>query len=234
MLSNSLMKPFRSTLTAILAVLSFHLVAAEPVSYDDPWENMNRAVFDFNDALDTFTLKPVAKGYNYITPKPVQNMVGNFFSNLGEVRNAANAGLQLKPKEAFTSLSRLVINSTIGMLGLIDVASPLGLEKEYNDFGMTFAHWGAPSGPYVVLPLLGSSTVRDGLGRIPDVYTNPITYHRPERDRWIAWGISSIDTRAKLLGPEELIVGDRYTFIRDSYLQRREFLITGEQPEDDF
>ncbi|OED47512.1 hypothetical protein ACH42_02900 [Endozoicomonas sp. (ex Bugula neritina AB1)] len=231
---NSLTKITHLIMAVTLMILSLQLSAADPVSYDDPWEDVNRAVFDFNDALDTFTLKPIAKGYNYITPKPVQSMVGNFFSNLGEVRNAANAGLQLKPKEAFTSLSRLAINSTIGMLGLIDVASPMGIEQKYNDFGLTFAHWGAPSGPYVVLPLLGSSTLRDGLGRLPDTYSNPITYHEPERDRWIAWGLGLVNTRAKLLGAEELIVGDRYTFIRDTYLQRREFLITGEQPEDDF
>ena len=228
------MKSFHSTVAVTLALFSMQISAVAPVSYDDPWEGVNRAIFEFNDALDSYALKPVARGYDFITPKPVQGMVGNFFENLGEVRNAANAGLQLKGGDALVSLSRLMINSTIGMLGLIDVASPLGLEQRYSDFGLTFAHWGAPSGPYVVLPLLGPSTVRDGLGRFPDTYANPITGHESKRDRWIAAGVYTIDTRARLLDAEELIVGDRYTFIRDTYLQRREFLITGELPEDDF
>ena len=234
-MNNSLVSFFRSTIALILTAFCLQVQAA-PVDYSDPWEGMNRAVFGFNDALDTVALKPIAKGYDFITPKPVQNLVGNFFSNLGEIRNGANAGLQLKGKDTLISFSRLLINSTIGMLGLIDVATPLGLEQKYNDFGLTFAHWGASSGPYVVLPLLGPSTIRDGIGRIPDTFADPLTYHTPERERWMATGIDTIDTRAKLLGPEELIVGDRYNFIRKSYLNRREYLITGEypQPEDDF
>ena len=229
------MKFVHSTFVLILVMMSsLQLNAAEPVSYEDSWEGMNRAIFGFNDMLDTVAFKPVAKGYKFVLPKPVRGLVGNFFDNLGEVRNAANASFQLKGTDTVVSLSRLVINSTIGMLGLIDVATPLGLEQRYNDFGLTFAHWGAPSGPYVVLPLLGPSTVRDGLGIIPDAYTNPVTYHKSERDRWIAKGLDLVDTRAQLLGVEELILGDRYTFVRDTYLQRREFLITGEQPEDDF
>ncbi len=225
---------YYSTFALVMAFGSLQVNAAEPVSHDDPWESVNRAIFTFNDTVDTYTLKPLAKGYNAITPKPVQDLIGNFFSNLGEIRNTANAGLQLKGKDTFISISRFLINSSIGMLGLVDVATPLGLEERYNDFGLTFAHWGAPSGPYVVLPLLGPATVRDGLGRIPGIYTDPVTYQNPERDRWITRGIDLVNVRARLLGAEELIVGDRYTFIRDTYLQRREFLITGEQPEDDF
>ena len=228
------MKSVRATIAMLLTAFSLQLSAADPVSYDDPWEGMNRAVFGFNHALDTYALKPVAQGYDFLTPKPVQSLVGNFFNNLGEVRNAANAGLQLKGKDLLTSLGRLIINSTIGMLGLVDVASPLGLEQRYNDFGLTFAHWGSPSGPFVMLPIFGPSTIRDGLGMIPGIYANPITYHEPERDRRIATGVFAINKRAQLLGPEELIVGDHYTFLRDTYLQRREFQVTGEQPEDDF
>ena len=125
-LSCSLMKFVRATIAILVMAFSLQLSAADPVSYDDPWEGMNRAIFGFNHTLDTYALKPVAKGYDFVTPKPVQNLVGNFFDNLGEVRNAANAGLQLNGKDALVSLGRLVINSTIGMLGLIDVASPLG------------------------------------------------------------------------------------------------------------
>lgn len=224
----------RTVAVMLLLVAPVQLFASSPVSYDDPWEGMNRRVFQFNDWVDTYTLKPVAKGYDFVTPKPVQGLIGNFFSNLGEVRNAASAGLQLKGKDALVSTGRLLINSTIGMLGLIDVATPLGLEQRYSDFGLAFASWGAPSGPYVVLPFLGPYTARSGIGLVPDMYTNPLSYHDQERERLIARGVDIINTRARLLDAEELIVGDRYTFIKDSYLQRRAFLITGEQPEDDF
>ncbi len=230
----SLLASTRSIAIVLLSTFILQVQANEPVSYEDPWEDMNRTVFGFNDWIDRNALKPVAKGYNYITPQPVQNLVSNFFDNLGEVRNTANATLQLKVGDAFTSTGRFLINSTIGMLGLIDVATPLGLEEKYQDFGLTLARWGTPSGPYIVLPLLGSYTVRSGLGLFPDSYTNPVSYHEPEKERLIAKGIDLINLRSSLLDAEELIVGDRYTFLRDTYLQRREFLITGEQPEDDF
>ena len=195
---------------------------------------MNRAIFSFNDTLDSYALKPIAKGYNAVTPKPVQGLVTNFFNNLGEARNTLNALLQFKGTQALTSLSRLVINSTVGMLGLVDVASPLGIEQKYEDFGLTLAQWGVPSGPYLVIPFLGPRTLRGGAGIFPDTYVSPIYHVEPDRDQWIAYGIDIINTRSALLDAEDLIMGDRYTFIRDAYLQRREYLITGQVPEDDF
>lgn len=224
----------RSVLVILLIFGSIPLYSAETVSRNDPLEGMNRTIFSFNHFIDTYALKPVARGYDFVTPKPVQNLVSNFFNNLGETRNVANAVLQLKGGDFFTSLSRFIVNSTMGMLGLVDVATPIGLEQKYNDFGMTFAHWGIPSGPYIVLPLFGPSTPRASIGMIPNYYTHALTYHDPERQRWIAQGVNLVNTRTQLLSAEELIIGDRYTFIRDSYLQRRNFLITGEQPEDDF
>lgn len=224
----------KAVTTLTLICLATVASASSVVSYDDPWENTNRAIFSFNDKLDTYALKPVAKGYNAVTPKPIQQLVTNFFENLGEIRNTANALLQFKGKEALASISRFGINSTIGMLGLVDVATPLGIERKYEDFGLTMAHWGSPSGPYVVLPLFGPRTVRSGLGSLPDMYLNPQQYIEPERDQWIARGTSIVNTRSSLLGSEELIVGDRYSFIRDAYLQRREYMITGQLPEDDF
>ncbi|KEQ18617.1 hypothetical protein GZ78_00290 [Endozoicomonas numazuensis] len=207
---------------------------ASVVTYDDPWEKANRAVFSFNDTLDTYALKPVAKGYNTVTPKPIQQLVSNFFSNLGELRNAANALLQFKSTEALASVGRFGINSTLGMLGMVDVATPLGIEQKYEDFGLTLAHWGTPSGPYVVLPLLGSRTLRSGIGTLPDSMMNLQGEIQPERDQWTARGVDIINTRSSLLSSEDLIAGDRYSFIRDAYLQRREYLITGQLPEDDF
>ena len=219
---------------AALLFTSSVTMAADAVSYNDPLEGWNRKVFAFNDTLDTYALKPIAKSYHFITPKPVQSMVGNFFSNLGEFRNIAGNGLQLKGTDTLVSTGRLLINSTIGILGLIDVASHVGLQKHYSDFGLVFAHWGVPSGPYLMLPLFGPSTTRSGFGLVPDRMTNPVTYHDPKHERYVLTGINTVNRRAQLLDAEDLIVGDRYTFIRDTYLQRREFLITGELPEDDF
>lgn len=219
------------TMLILLPVLSF---GGTPISYDDPLERWNRVVFRFNDTLDTYALKPVARTYDLLTPKPAQTLISNFFSNLGEFRNIASAGIQFKGQDVLVSSGRLIINSTVGILGLIDVATPMGLDKRYNDFGLAFARWGSPSGPYLVLPMLGPNTLRSGVGLIPDAFVNPITYHESESDRWIASGINIINRRAQLIDAEELILGDRYIFIRDSYLQRREYLITGQLPEDDF
>lgn len=225
----------RQPLLAILLltglVSSAH--AAKGVSFEDPWENVNRSIFGFNDWLDTYALKPVAKGYDTVTPKPVQQLVTNFFSNLGEIRNAANALLQLNGRDALVSFSRFGINSTIGMLGTLDVASPLGIDRRYQDFGLTLAHWNVSSGPYVVLPLLGPKTVRSGIGTLPDSLANPKLMVEPTNARVLAYGVEAVNTRAALLSTEELIIGDRYTFIRDAYLQRRNYIITGELPEDD-
>ena len=236
---NSPSKCVYSCLTRFLAVLTLstflsNAYAAKGVSFDDPWEDFNRAIFTFNDWLDTYALKPVAKGYDYITPKPIQQFVTNFFSNLGEIRNAANAVLQLKPVDTFASIGRFGLNSTVGMLGMLDVATPLGIEQRYHDFGLTLANWNVPSGPYVVLPFLGPRTVRSGIGLVPDSMLSPKQQVEPERDRLIAHGIDIINIRANLLSSDDLIVGDRYTFIRDAYLQRRNYIITGELPEDDF
>lgn len=225
---------FRPLLLVLLLMFSLVAKGSDVVSHDDPLEGMNRTVFSFNEFLDTYALKPVAKGYDFIAPKPVKNLASNFFNNLGEVRNTANATLQFRPDEALISLGRLVINSTLGMLGLVDVAGPIGLEQRYNDFGMTMARWGLPSGPYLVLPFFGPSTLRAGVGRVPDFFADPLTYYEPKENAWIARGVNIINSRSQLLSAEELIVGDKYTFLRDSYLQRRAFLITGEQPEDDF
>ena len=207
---------------------------AEVVSYDDPWEGLNRSVFKFNDTLDTYALKPLAKGYDKVTPKPVQGLVTNFFSNLGEIRNAVNSLLQFKLGDTATSLGRFGLNSTVGMLGLVDVATPVGLEAKYQDFGLTLANWGAPSGPYVVLPVFGPKTLRSGLGLYPDSFVDPQNYIAPDQDKLTSKGIDLVNTRTILLGSEELVVGDRYSFIRDAYLQRREYLITGELPGDGF
>ncbi len=218
----------------IMAMVLAAPAIAAPVSYDDPLEGLNRKIFVFNDVLDTYALKPVAQAYHDVAPEPLQSMVDNFFENLGEFRNIASYGLQLKGDDALVSTGRLLINTTFGILGLIDVATPLGLDRRYSDFGLVFAHWGIPSGPYLVLPFLGPATLRSTVGLLPNAYISPVTYYDDNTNRLLIGAADVVNRRAQLLNAEELIIGERYTFIRDSYLQRREFLITNQQPEDDF
>lgn len=201
---------------------------------DDPWEGVNRAIFRFNDTLDTYTLKPIAQGYQFIAPQFVEDGVHNFFNNIGDVGNLANNVLQLKPADAGVDSARLIFNTTFGLLGFIDVGTRMGLQRNDEDFGQTLGHWGVGSGPYVVLPLFGPSTVRDALARYPDTYTSPYRYidHVPTRNT--ALGVNLIDTRASLLSAERMVTGDRYTFIRNAYLQNREFKVKDGQVEDDF
>lgn len=201
----------------------------------DPWEGFNRGVYSFNDTLDRYALKPVAQGYDYITPTPVQEGVGNFFSNLGEIGNSFNSLLQWKLTNAGTSVGRLLINTTLGLGGFLDPATRMGIEKHDEDFGQTLATWGVGSGPYLVLPFLGPSTVRDTAGLPVDWYTDPVTYVDHDVTRWSIRFIDLVQTRASLLGQEKLIQGDRYSFIRDAYLQRRAFLINdGRSGKDPF
>jgi phospholipid-binding lipoprotein MlaA len=193
----------------------------------DPWERFNRQVFAFNDGFDRFVLKPAAKGYAAVLPHAFRLCISNAFSNVGEIRNAVNDILQVKPVGAGTDTGRLAINTTLGMFGCFDVATKMGLERRNEDFGLTFARWGAGTGPYLVLPILGPSDVRDGIGLVPDLYTNPVSYVHPVYDRYIYSVGSVIDTRANLLDATDLIdrtALDRYQFTRDAYLQRRRSL----------
>lgn len=210
-------------------------VAGEEPHPDDPWEGFNRGVFVFNEAIDRAVLKPVARGYDTITPEPVQTGVGNFFSNLGEIRTSLNSLLQGKPTNAGLSTSRFLINSTVGIAGLWDFATPMGITADEEDFGQTLGVWGVDEGPYLVLPLLGPSTVRDASGLPVDAYTYPLTYIDDETVRLGLTALRIIDVRAGFLEQEELIRGDRYAFIRDTYLQRRRFEVSdGELGDDPF
>lgn len=210
-------------------------VAVEERHPDDPWEGFNRRVFVFNEAIDRAVLKPVARGYRTITPQPVQTGVGNFFSNLGELRTALNSLLQGKPANAGLSTSRFLINTTVGIAGLWDFATPMGVTADEEDFGQTLGVWGVGEGPYLVLPLLGPSTVRDTSGLPVDAYTYPLTYVEDDTVRYGLTALRIVDVRAGFLEQEELIRGDRYVFIRDAYLQRRRFEVTdGELGDDPF
>jgi phospholipid-binding lipoprotein MlaA len=201
----------------------------------DPYEGFNRTMYRFNNGIDTVLFKPIAKGYKFVAPGFVESGVNNFFSNLSEVRNLFNAGLQGKGGKALHYSGRLLVNSTLGLLGFIDVAQYMGLEKsDGEDFGQTLASWGAGSGPYLVLPFLGPTTIRDGLGIPVDAYTDPINYVEHDRTRNELTLTKLVDMRSGLLDAEKLITGDKYVFIRDAYLQRREFLINDGKVQDNF
>lgn len=202
---------------------------------NDPWESVNRPIYVFNDALDSYVLRPVAKGYTVITPDPVETGVSNFFSNLTEVRNILNDVLQWKWKQAANDTGRLLVNSTVGIGGILDVAKHMNLPKsEGEDFGQTLGAWGLGTGPYLVLPFFGPSNLRDGSGMPVDWYSDPSTYidHVPTRNTERLLDI--INTRAELLNAENFMSGDRYVFMREAYLQRRNYLVEDGEVEDDF
>ncbi|WP_280540049.1 VacJ family lipoprotein [Chromohalobacter sp. 11-W] len=202
---------------------------------DDPWEGYNRKVFAFNDTLDRYALKPIAQGYDYVTPEPVQSGVGNFFSNLGEIGTTVNSVLQWKWGNAGVASGRFVVNSILGIGGILDPASRMGLVEREEDFGQTLATWGVGEGPYVVLPVLGGRTLRHTSGLPVDWYTDPVTYVEEDSVRYGLRFVDLIDTRAGLLDREELISGDRYSFIRDAYLQNRRYEVNdGETGKDPF
>lgn len=190
----------------------------------DPLEGMNRATFAFNDAVDRAVLKPVAKGYRFLTPEFARAGVNNAFANVGDVSVAVNNLLQGKAGDAVSDLGRIVVNSTLGILGLFDVASPMGLEKHNEDFGQTLGRWGVGSGPYLVVPFMGPSTIRDALGRPVDGYAGYYRYvhHVPTRN--VLLGAELIAVRESLLNASQSLEEaslDRYQFLRDAYLQRR-------------
>jgi phospholipid-binding lipoprotein MlaA len=195
----------------------------------DPWQAANKPIFAMNDAIDSVLFKPLAKGYNAITPKPIQAGVTNFFSNLNEIDNAINNLFQGKPKQFATSIGRLTVNSTIGIAGIFDVASYMGLTHAPEDFGQTMGAFGAGSGPYIILPLLGSSSVRDIPGRVLSIYLNPLAWLDDVSFRNIMVGVNAVDTRSNLLAKEDIaseISKDKYSLYRDAYLEEREFQIS--------
>lgn len=208
-------------------------VAAQAAE-EDPWEGVNRVIFTFNDTLDTYALKPLAQGYQFITPQFLEDGIHNMFNNIGDVRNFANDVLQAKPHAAGVDTARLLLNTTLGVAGFFDVGTKMGLQRNDEDFGQTLGYWGVPSGPYVMLPLLGPSTVRDGIAKYPDTYDAPYRYMNDISARNTIQAVDIVDTRASLLSSEKLITGDKYTFIRNAYLQNREFKVKDGKVKDDF
>lgn len=212
-----------------------HLTTYDP---KDPLQAYNRVMFAFNERADQYALKPVAKAYRFITPKPVQFVVGNFFSNLGDLWTGFNNLLQGKGKAAASDTARFFVNSTLGFLGFADVATEMGLEKHNEDLGQTLGWWGVPSGPYFVIPLLGPSTIRDATSRLVDAYGQPYMWQDGhEALKWSLWTVDKVHTRASLLDAEGALNDaalDKYTLMRDGWLaRRRNQVYDGDPPDED-
>lgn len=209
---------------ALIAAASLLGGCATAGNPQDPIEGFNRAVFAFNDTVDKAVLKPVAKGYDEVVPVPAKTGVSNFFGNIADVFIGVNNLLQGKVGEATSDIGRVLVNSTIGILGFIDFASDFGLEKHAEDFGQTFGRWGAPPGAYVMVPFWGPRDVRDTAGLVLDVMADPVGDMHNVAARNTLIGTRVISDRAALLPAEKVIEEaalDKYSYIRDAYLQRR-------------
>lgn len=199
----------------------------------DPFERTNRATFAFNEALDRRVAKPIAQGYRRVTPDAVETGVSNFFSNAAYPTVLVNNLLQGKLKDALNDTGRLLLNTTLGLGGLLDPASAAGLARNDEDFGQTLGRWGVPGGPYVMLPLLGPYTLRDGFGSLADEFTEPRQYLSDDSTRLSLWAAVQLEKRARLLDADALLAqaGDRYVLVRSAYLQRREYqVLDGDVP----
>jgi phospholipid-binding lipoprotein MlaA len=230
--------------TLILALLTLLLqgcagirpsgVAADP---RDPWEGMNRRVYAFNDSVDRAVIRPVALAYDRVTPSPVRAGVRNFLGNLGDVWTAANAGLQLKGRAASESFMRVVINSTLGLYGLLDIASEAGLPKYKEDFGQTLGYWGVKPGPYVVLPLMEPGTLRDTAALLLDMQAKPGQFFNDSGMRTGLTVLGLTEKRAGLMLASDAVQQaalDPYSFVRDAWLQKRENEVYDGNPPSDF
>tara|TARA_B100001250_G_scaffold196569_1_gene168868 strand:- start:64 stop:762 length:699 start_codon:yes stop_codon:yes gene_type:complete len=217
-----------------LLIFIFYISDISAKEINDPYENLNRKTYEFNENLDDKIAKPIAEFYSKFPP-PIKNGVTNFFNNLEEVDTFINQLLQGKPKESLNDLTRFIINSTIGLAGFIDVASKIGLERHEEDFGQTLGVWGVGQGPYIMLPVLGPSTLRDTFSRPVSSFLS-VTFHMTETDVNIALkSIDAIETRERLLEVESLLSGDKYSFVKDAYIQSIYYEVKdGIDVEDDF
>jgi phospholipid-binding lipoprotein MlaA len=199
----------------------------------DPLEPWNRAVYQFNDDVDHVLATPVARVYRNVLPVGIRDRVRNFFANIADPFIGVNNVLQGKIEDGFLDGMRFVVNSTIGLFGIHDVATDMGLEKHNEDFGQTFGRWGVGPGPYLVLPIFGSSDLRDGVGFVVDIYADPLTNVRPHDVQYLLYGLRFTQTRTDLLEASRILEEaalDKYTFQRDAYLQRRRSLVYDGRP----
>jgi len=221
----------RISTLAMVAALSGCATSNNP---NDPLEGFNRAMFSFNDTVDKVALKPAAQAYQFVLPEFVQTGIGNFFGNIGDLWSAVNQILQGRVETGVTSFMRVAVNTTFGLGGVLDVSTEARLPKQKSDFGQTLGKWGVGSGPYVVLPLLGPSTVRDTAALPADFYGDLWSYKRPVRWRNVGSVVRVIDKRAQLLDASNLLEDaalDKYDFVRDTYLQSRQSQIDGSKDD---
>ena len=221
------------TAASTMAATSAAAQQPEPTT-PDPFEGANRVVFAFNDSVDRLVLAPVARTYKALTPTFARRGVGNFFANLYDLNGALNAGLQGRFGSMAENGGRFVVNSTVGMFGFVDVASEMGLKPYRTDFGHTLAIWGVDQGPYLMLPFFGPRTVRSAIGTSFDTVASLQWQVNDNITRNWFFAAEIIDNRAALTTAEDLITGDRYIFIRDAYLQQREYFVKGGVVEDGF
>lgn len=224
----------RLLLVLLLVMSPMAAVAQEQQKNVDPLEMINRPLFALNNTLDRFLIRPTAQGYDWIMPAFAKRGVGNMFANMYDFNSAINGVLQGRAVGVAQSSGRFLVNSTLGLAGLFDVATPMGIRPYRTDFGHTLAIWGFESGPYLVVPFFGPRTVRSGTGTIFDTYTSIPTYIDNVRVRNSLWGLELIDGRARLLEVDELMSGDRYIFMRDAYLQHRETFVNDGVVQDTF
>ena len=226
----------RYLLLALMVIMSPAVWAedSEKPGAIDPWETFNRKVYTFNDTLDTWVLRPVAKGYKFVLPDVAQQGVSNFILNIYEFNSFFNSLFQGEIAGAGKAGGRFLINSTLGLLGFIDVATPMGIEPFRADFGQTLAVWGVESGPFVMVPVIGPRTVRSTVGYFVDTYSSIPELVNEDAWAWTFWTVEVIDYRARLLDAEDLITGDRYIFLRDAYLSRREAFVKRGIVDDSF
>jgi len=223
-----MIKPFFIKLILLLLLSPFTFAEV------DPFQNINEKTHNLNQTLDLQVASPVARFYKRITPDFLEKGITNFTHNIEDLSIGINNILQGKFNEGLSDFSRFTLNTSIGLLGFIDIASDLGLTKHDEDFGQTLAVWGVPDGPYLVLPGLGPSTTRDTLSMIPDAFLTPLWLIDHDRTSYSLTAIDLIDTRARYLGLESVVIGDEYLFYRDAYLQSRNFEIKDGEVEDDF
>ncbi len=208
--------------------------APETVGDRDPFVDINRLIFGFNEYFDNLLLRPAAIAYVNLVPPPMRTGVNNFFGNVDDLNTMANNLLQGKIGDAVSDCGRILINSTVGIGGLIDVASELGLEKHQEDFGQTLGVWGVEPGPYVVLPIFGASSVRDTFGFVIDSFANPVYYLEDDKVRISTYGVERVDWRTGLIQAESLVTGDSYLFVREAQFQSREYQVRDGEIDDPF
>lgn len=223
----------RSLFVLLIALFGSGCATMQSPDKRDPFEGFNRAAYAFNDDLDRAILKPLATGYQKVVPGSINNSITNFFSNLDDLVVLVNSLLQLKFEQSLSDLGRITVNTTIGLAGLLDVASEMDLPKHNEDFGQTLGYWGVGSGHYLVLPFLGPSTLRDGLALPVDWELDPVAYIDDDETYWGVVVLRAVDKRAGLLRASRILdtaALDPYTFMRDAYLQRRQNLVYDGNP----